>query len=701
MRSLRALRDRGGTWGLLVVVVIVAVAAAVLAAGSSAGDARSGTFAPLLLLTAVLVAIPATELARHRRAEVSLVRVRGGHGVRLVGSVIGEALVAVVVGALVGLVLGGVLLRVLHERWGVEALIGGDELSLAAATAVAAAVPAVGSAVVVAREPLTVALRRTGWTGPGARLGFVGLVLGVAAVLAAAVAVYRARTDSPGSLVLAGPVLVGLAAGQLVVWVHRALARRAGLASGSGLGVLLGVRRALSVDHGPALRALVAVGTVVAAATCAVSATDAWAEDSARIGNGGPLRIEMPGLAALPTLLLTEELDPDGRWLMAAAVADERDQAVKRLAWLDLSRYERVLGDHLAGTPADLSERVTALRDAPAVQLVSGDEITVQVARPAEITVHYLDDDGTISLVSATGSVPVDDCLASCVLIGVASSVDTDLTVLRLGDTDLIAEPLSLVAGELARPDGGTAPEPMVLAGSIGPADTSVDGIGGEPRRLEVVGGTDALPLLSGAGLLGDLRVGLAASGGSVPAVDSVVLARDDTPQAVLDGLAAAGAETPRDWLPADRTLSDRELAETRIARVTAAAASVLGLLVVLAGRRRRGAALDRERAALRLLGVRAGAGRTSHLVETLLLAVVVAGTTLAAGWVSAAVVAEGMGLVRPGPLDLPFGEVLSWTWLVAVSLGAGLAQALGVLVTARRSRRRSSPATLAAGERG
>ena len=245
-------------------------------------------------------------------------RVRGGHGVRLVGSVVGEALAAVVVGAVAGLVVGGrpapgAARAVGHRgadrgrraRRG-RADGGGRRRSPRSAVpswspASRSRSPCAGPAGRGRERASDSAGSCSGWPWCSPR---------------SSPSTGPARTR-PERLVLAGPALVGLAAGQLLVWAHRGLAGRAGLASGSRLGVLLGVRRALSADHRPVLRALVAAGTVVAAATCAVSATDAWAEDAARIGNGGPLRVEMPGTDALQTLLLTEDLDPEGRWLMA------------------------------------------------------------------------------------------------------------------------------------------------------------------------------------------------------------------------------------------------------------------------------------------------------------------------------------------------------------------------------------------------
>ena len=79
--------------------------------------------------------------------------------------------------------------------------------------------------------------------------------------------------------------------------------------------------------------------------------------ESARLRQGGPLRLDLPDDSAQAALTLTRRLDPDGRWLMAAAVNDARDEARYRTAWLDLERYDRVAADFLSSTSADVDAR--------------------------------------------------------------------------------------------------------------------------------------------------------------------------------------------------------------------------------------------------------------------------------------------------------------------------------------------------------
>ena len=687
MRSLRAVRASGSSWVLLALVAAVVTSAVVVGVGASGGAARGGAYLPVVLLGLVVVPLPATELARRRRDEVALVRLRGGYGARLAGAVAGLSLAAVGVGALLGVAVAGALLRLLRADWGVSSLIRADELLAAAGVAAVLAVPAVGSAVAVAREPLAAALRRPAWSGPGSRGDLAALVLGLGFLVTAGLAVYRAA-DAPGVLVLAGPALCGLAAGQLLVWVRRGLARTAA-PSARSVGLLVGLRRALATRQDAPVRAVVACAVVAATAAGAVSATDAWADDTARLAHGGPVRVVMDDASALSTLLLTRRLDPDGRWLLAAAVNDERDEARYRVAWLDLDRYDRVLGDHLASTPGGLAGDVDALRDAPAVQLVAGDAFTIATtAARATATVDYLDDDGVITSAVAQldpaggGVVPVTDCASACVVLGASLSAAGTVSALTLGEVDLLAsqswDRLDLAPGDVARPVASAAAEPMLAAGS--PETDEVAGIGGTSRPLAVVGERDALPLVLGAGLVGDLPVALAATGGSVPAVRSLVLAREDTPPDLLDDLVAEGGTTVAGWGPAETALDDRALAEERIGRATGLAAVVLGLLALAAAAAGRREDRRRERAALLLVGVPRSTLRRATRVEAVVLAV---GVALAAGpgaWLAAVSVGDGADWVVPGAAGLELGSVLAPGVVVAAALAAAVATALSLV---------------------
>lgn len=728
MRNLRAVRAHGGPFVLVALVVAVAVAAAVLATSvtGTGGDAvRPATSVPLLLLALVVVPVPALELARRRRDELALVRVRGAYGARLVTLVAGESVIAVTAGGVVGVGMGVGAVRFLHVPWDTPTRLGGAELAAAGLVTAGAAVLAAGCAWLVVREPLATAIRRPTWTGPGASASFLGLVSGVGALVVASLAAYQSRAGAGGSLVLAGSALIGFAVGQVVVWALPLALTRAGLGVATrSTGLLLGLRRTLATEHATRLRAVIAAGVVVAAAGSAVTATDGWADESARLRQAAPLRLDLPDATALATLLLTRRLDPDGRWLMAGAVIADRPEAENRVAWLDLARFDRVAGGFLDVTPAEVGPATDALRNAAPVQVVTGETLEVQagsgvaVARPVTVTLEYVGDAGFLTSAEVTvaaGSVarsPVDDCAEACVVLRVSASAAVEVAGLRLGEADLLTG-MRWVAdgsGDVTRPGGlildeglagvpadAVAPAPVLTAGDpdFGDGVPIVPGIGGSSRPVASVGSRAALPLVEGAGLLVDLPVALAAARGLVVTVDQLVLARADTPEQVLAGLRDAGAQAPEETASTGSVLGTRTLAEERVRRVVGLAAALLGLLVVASGRRRRVRASRREQAALRLVGVTARELRRAVLVEAILLATVAALATAVGGWVAAVTVVDGAGLVPTGPTRLPFGSAASSTVLAGVALAVAVVVAGGSLLARLGVMSRSAPMVL------
>ena len=721
MRLLRAVRAHAGPVLLLAATTALSVAAFVVSAGAAGDEARRTVLVPLVALALLVAAGPSVDLARRRRAELAMVRLRGASGPALVTGVLGESVAVALVAGAVGLAAGGAAVRLLHVSWDLPVLIGLGELGPAVLLTVALAVVAGAAAGVVAREPLQVSIRRRTWAGPGATAAFVGLVCAVAVVVTAVLAVYSATSDDPGSLVLAGPVLVGVAVGQLVVWVTRGLSTSAPRAVRSrSTALLLGVRRALGAEHGARLRAVVAAGVVAATSACAITATADWADESARLRQGGPLRLDLPDSSAQAALTLTRQLDPDGRWLMAAAVNDSRDEASNRTAWFDLERYDRVASDFLSSTSADIDGAVDDLRAAPPVRFVNGDTVELAAVSgdpDATVTLSYVDDEGVVSSVvvpvaaaAAIAQAKVQDCVRACVALGLTSTVPVKVIGLSLGGTDLLAESwagedgvlsgagtVDVEPGEVSRPTAATAAQPMLVAGDpdYDGARAEVDDVGGLPRAVEPVGTRPALPLVEGAGLLGDLPVALAGAPGTIPAVQTLVLARADTPGEVIGGLRDAGAGPPEALDPARGGLGPQQRAEDRVRRAGLVAAIGLGLLALVAGSGRRRRELGHDDAALRLVGVPRSELRRARRVEAAVLAALVLGATLAGGWLAAATLVEASGLVPTGPARLPLDASPSVPLLVGVAIAAALATCAAAMLGSRRT----APAGLASGE--
>lgn len=715
MRLLRAVRDHAAPALLLVATAALAVATLVVSAAAG-GEARREVLLTPAALALLVAAGPATDLARRRRAELTLVRLRGAHGLPLLVRVVGEPVWLVVGAGVVGMIAGGVVARLLHSRWGTPELIEPADLVPALVLIGALAVVAAAAAGLVARESLQLALRRPQWSGAGPGADFVARAAAIATLLAAFLAVYSAAGDDSGTLVLVGPVLLGIAAGQLTVWVVRSLSPVLGRRLGArSIAVLLGVRRALGVTHVTRLRAVVASAVVATSCLSAVLATSAWADDSARLTQGAPLRLELPNGTAHGALLLSRRLDPEGRWLMAVAVNVAREEARYRTVWLDLERYARVSSAFLASTHADLDRALDELRAAPTVRLVTGDVIELSSTGPGpgtgSATVNYVGDAGdvgTVEVLLAGGRAEVEDCVEGCVVLSLVATEAVELTGLSLGRTDLLDQvwvdeegatvgpgALSLAPRVIVRPSEGSAPVPVLVAGRPGYGERpEVSDVGGALRPVEQVGDRPALPFVEGAGLLGDLTVALAGAPGTIPAVHSVVLARSDTPDDVLAGLRAAGAGPPVALAGADGALGDRERAEDRVRRAGLVAATGLFQIALLTGRRRRCEDGAHDDAALRLIGVPLAVLRRARLVETGAVAGLVLVATLLAGWLVTVIVTEA-GLVPVGPARPPLDSSPRIVVVVGVAAAAALATGATTLLEARR--RRLAP--LVAGE--
>ncbi|WP_134767539.1 hypothetical protein [Nocardioides sp. 1609] len=736
MRVLRAARAYGGALTLLAATAAALVAAVVVGVAATGPDGRPATVVPLLLLALVVVPVPTVELARRRRAEVALVRVRGAGPGRLLGAVAGPAVGAVLVGAAAGAAGGLAGASLLREPWDLPAAPGSSPWVWGGVAATVALLTALAGCAAVAREPLATALVRPGWRRAP---GVADVVVGVALLVAVAVVVQRSRGGAPGDggaptggdLVLAGSAVLGVAAGHALVTGLRALVP-AVAADGRSTAVLLALRRVVAGDQRARTRAVVAAGVVAVAALTAATAAGGWADRAARLDQGGPVRVALADTDALSALLLTRDLDPEGRWLMAAAFDASRDEPELRIAWLDLARYDRVSGDFLAGSAADVGPETDSLRAAPAVAPVTGDAVTVTRAgadRPVTVTLSFLTDDAGLDTASvalgageATGTAEVSTCPRACVVVGLTATAPVEVTALGLGATDLLAAAWtsagttagsttgtsrrttdqttggSLALGPAAplAPSAATTAIPVLTAGrpSWPDAGPAVPGIGGGSRPATAAGDRTALPLVGAAGVLADLPTALAGAVDSVSGVQVLVLARADTPADVLAGLRDAGGD-PVTFGGGEAALEGPWAAERHARSVVAVGAGALGLLVFLAGRRRRGLAARREHAALRLVGVPGPERRRADVLEAAVLAGATLAATAGAGYLAAVTVVAATPLVPAGPARPPIGSTVEPWVLLLGAVGTAVAAVLGAALVRAGAARRSDPARL------
>jgi hypothetical protein len=362
-------------------LVVVTGSVTVLQFAEAAGTSRWLT-APLLLLGAVAVPSIGTELTVARREEIGLARLRGIHGLRLWRFLLVEPLLAIVVGTALGLALGAAGTVLATRTWLEEAAPALEQTAVLTALAIAGAafVIVAVSAAAALREPLSVqvATRRRPH-----RATTLTIFLSLLVLVGAGVASYRARqTDGdPDLLVLLGPALMGLALGQVAIWVIRIAARAlTPTTERRGLGAFLAARRlARADDLVTPVRLVVAAAVVGTLALSGSVAVSGWTADQARVVVPGERTIDATGLGALGAVSLTQQVDPDGGQLIATAIVPNVERLGERRAYVDADRWDAVVGDFYDGTPArTASDSIDQLRTDADPVLVTGNRLTVE-----------------------------------------------------------------------------------------------------------------------------------------------------------------------------------------------------------------------------------------------------------------------------------------------------------------------------------
>ncbi|MCW2765811.1 MAG: FtsX-like permease family protein [Nocardioides sp.] len=680
IRTLRGAWSRRGTLLPLLVLTLVVTAGAVCVLGFAGAAGTSPMLAvPLLLLGAVAVPATGRELAIARRGEVALARLRGLEGGSLWTLLAVEPLLVLLVGGLVGIGVGAVGSRLAAAIW-VDAPAPGVGLAEVLAGLAIVAVGLVAVLIGMAgalREPLS---DQVSIASRPRRASTAATFLHVLLLVAAAVAVYRSSAGSgndPDWVVLAGPALVGLAVGQIVVWLVRILARLAvGRTVGRSLPAFLAVRRLARVaDAATALRVVVAAAVVAAIAITGAGQVDQWTGETARLRAGAPLVVDLDG-DAFSALSLTRELDPDGRWLMAAVLVPGQGSVAARRAFLDTARYESVVGDFLAGTPAaDVSRRVADLGGGEQAIATGGDvRVTVRgVSRRLSgdlrprIALAYRNPNGFTETVAfrlrvgidgaeSSATRPLGDCFGGCVVTGLTmrgSPGDVRLpwilTGLDFGGLDALAanwravpefapagvRPTAIVpvADGLLFPvtdnpleafPASSGPRlPVLATDTVDWADAppQVDSPGGDERPAQVLDTLPALPLVEADGLLADLPKAAAGAPPTVPAAEVMVLARADTPSEVLSQLVESAGHQPRTLAQVSAaTVEHTGAVQARVYTLLAGFCLLVALLVLVASVARQRSAWFLDVAALRVLGIGASQLRRAGLVEVLSL---------------------------------------------------------------------------------
>nr|MBA3234193.1 hypothetical protein [Propionibacteriales bacterium] len=688
LRGIGARRAQALT--LVVLVVVVTAGCLAVVALSELTTTPVGAAGPLLLLGAIAVGIQAGQVGRSRRHEVALAQIRGRSGWRLGVYYLSEPVLLIAIGAGLGVLTGRVVAARAAHAW-----LDGDvavDVSRVAWLAVSVSVAALLASVIVGswqivHRPLVEQLDATHRPRSSATAALIGqTVVGVGAAIAA----YQAARGSPAredwrglvSPALVAPVLIGLAAVQVAAW---AVGRLATLASrrrstSSSISQFLAVRRLARRSDPVVGTRLVAAAAVVAVVTLSGSSSVAdWRDESTRLDVGAPLRydVEAGGLTAYE---LSHQVDPQGRWLMAAVAAPDESTTYRR-SFADMARWERVVGSFYAGTSAgSLGRYADDLRRGQAVTLATGSNLAVsfktrslQGTHDVSVSATYVDDLGEVNQVLAklpdramsagtttTRTVRTPGCDAGCVLNGITidasrranGSYEVVISRLDFAGIDVLAgehwstAPSSYLRGEyvegrlrvdtkpgafndLALLVADTADQPLVAVKTEGftpetkAARTVGYSVDGDAHRVDLVATAEAIPFIGRQGVLIDLPRALNAASSSAAVTESVILGRIDTPAAVLRDLEATGQVstliTFSDAMVQATAAADAQA--VRLYGLMSAFAALIAAVCLLTSVQAQRADRRQEAASLRVAGVATRSISGAHGVEALILA--------------------------------------------------------------------------------
>jgi putative ABC transport system permease protein len=664
------------------------------------GVARS-TVAPavlsLILVALVLLSRLLSAAMALRRGELALASLRGYRRGQLWFLGMLEPLLILTTAVPLGVGLGYLASRLLAQGWLVPGLPVPFVLASALAVVGVVLVTGVVAAFVVrdaVNEPLSsqiAGVRRP--ERAGRFLVILRLALLAAALAALVTAWSRSRPTAPDATDLALPMLLAIAAGILsglvvlglaglwVRWSARRRALSAYVASRTvrrrreGTMVILPVTAALTI-------AVFAVGVTLAAST--------WRASTAATQVGAPLSYPTT-LPLARAVGLTHDLDPQGRWLMAAGVdfpnADESTLLPLPRVVVDTTRLARVATWPAQWTPGRSAADVArALGPRPSVVL-RGTRLTITVDNHVRgdfaelgLELAVIDDKGVLRTVdvgpyatgTSTSTVRLHMCARGCHLQtisfgGPAALVEPMHGRAIIESFEVDGSPVRRaldhswhVAASLVGTPSAISGKPQLSNGRLRVAfraasPSSYAGISpaGVPARVPVLWGRLATPVSKiPTGASGLFEVGSIGTAESMPfrgpsgmMIDYTmfsrsasqsnsttlvyVWARADTPHAILDQLAAHGLSHVDTESAAKHVLDEDAFAlALRLYVVVTALVILLALAGLAANMAVQLPARRRDAASLRVVGV----GRRSVMVGVVAEFLMVLGAAALAG---------------------------------------------------------------------
>jgi putative ABC transport system permease protein len=681
--------------------------------------------------------IAASEL---RAPELALASLRGVGSRRAWLLGLAEPWLLVVLSLPVGIIGGYAATTALARAWlrdGVAVTV--PTASLVGAVGVTAALLVIAGAAVGRGMGETLGARLTGVQRPR-RSGRLVLTVELGVVLLAAViplSVLGADRDGLGPADLLLPVAAAVAAGLLASRAVRAVATWwTGRGAQRPLPVFVAARAVARRSQGTLV--ILPVCAAVAVSVFAVgtdSVASSWRDSVAATTSPGAEVLESPRLLD-ETMHLTRDLDPEGRFLMAAAKVAV--PGAGELVAVDSARLGQASDWSHQWLPGQDGDDAAALI-APAAPIVRVVGREVGITTEAEsaggrVTLVFRSPDGARSVRlgplpagTATTRAEAEQCVAGCLLEGIVlEDAASPVVVGNLTGDDVEAAPDLAASGWTTEPSGDTgsgelartvgdavvvepgrplvagavaAPMPVLLGVSSELLDDDADTLdtGFTVLTLRVAGRAESLPLVGPAGLMLDLPTYLLQADPPPILVTSVVVAAEDTPPELLDRLTAAGLTELPGSADTRRVLDGTAYAQAlRLYLVVAVALLLMALGGLLVSTAVQLPARRRDAASLRVVGV----SRRSLVVASLGESVAVLGAAAVAGLgAGAAALAVLLPSLELGVVDdartprvLPDADL---TRLVEVAAGVVVVLLLVALLTSVATVRRARASSL------
>lgn len=757
---LRGIAERRALCFTIYLLTALVVCGTVVAVGfSRLTQLPQGSAGALVLLGLVAIAGQSAESVRRRAHDLALARLRGRRGLRLLTFASAEPALVVLAGALTGAAAGWLLARVVVSAWLPAAsafTMTSDEWDAVGLVTVASLVIVLASSWRTTRAPL---LQQLATVRRPRSVGTLVLFMQLVLVIGAGVAIYQAHQaarDRVDWVTLVSPAVIGLAAGQLVIWLLMALLAAIVPRTGStGFGWFISMRRLLRrADSVSLIRLVVAAGVVFAVAASASTAAQAWREERARLQVGAPVSYPVKA-GALQAFAAAQTADPKGAWLLPVAAYTTDSDPGSRRVFVSAERWKTVAGGFFAGTSsAPVTKALDALPPSPGLVYARGDSVTATVTTASlkdavhlSLAFQYANDAGNLTVLdfpltpgAGTPAGPgltritkhLSDCQLACSVVELDVNGYTqsplDMRSLDFANQQLLPPSSGLQLpvdpfyvnvhrvgsglifnirrdayhiGNVLGTFGKETPQPAISTPGnplpISHGRPTVEGIDGSARPVTVVARVPVLPFVGTTGAVLDLARVLQGSGGSIPGTQASILARADTPASVIAALRSTGAVGPPTTYDAELTRLDESPGAlgTRLYLLIAAFAALIALVGLAAAVAQQRQERRLEAASLRSVGVRAAQIGGAYRREAVVLAVATLIGTSVAAWTCCAVLLGALPLVSGWAFAPPLNVSPQLDWISLTAVAGGVAVALASYLAFRRIGRSSAPRLL------